>query len=142
MGLKGRLLLVEPESMVALGMKVFLSELGYEICGIARNALEALRLAEALRPNLALVDHQLDPACDGLTVARELDRRFSIPSVLISDRIDEALIQEGCILAFLSKPFAPEHLTRVVEAGLDWLRNETLLEWRAPGLLIPWRRRH
>lgn len=142
MGRRQKLLLVEPEKMVAAGMSMFLTELGYEVCGIARNAAEGLRLTKLHHPILALVDMQLEPACDGLGMARELDRRHGVPSVLITDRLDPRLTCNTFVVTLLSKPFAPEHLTQAVEAGLDWLRYETMADRKGPGRPIPWRRRH
>ncbi len=56
MASKLRLLIAEDDELVVLGLTLVIEQLGYEVCGIARTAAEAVDLAERHRPDLALVD--------------------------------------------------------------------------------------
>jgi len=64
-----KVLIVEDDALIALGMTDVLSFAGFEIVGPVSGVSEALRLAEAARPSVAVVDislagrvHALDPA--------------------------------------------------------------------------------
>jgi DNA-binding NarL/FixJ family response regulator len=68
-----------------------LSSHGYEVVGEAADAAEALNAAEALRPEIVLLDVGL-PDSDGFEVARRLSERQPETSVvLISSRDREDL---------------------------------------------------
>jgi DNA-binding NarL/FixJ family response regulator len=65
-------LVVEDEALVALYLEDTLDALGYQCCGVADSAEEAISLAATQRPALALVDVGLRGSRDGIAVAAEL----------------------------------------------------------------------
>lgn len=65
-------LIVEDEPLVALYLEDTLDVLGYQCCGVADSAEEAIALATTLRPGLALVDVGLRGNRDGIAVASDL----------------------------------------------------------------------
>src|SRR3546814_18717910 len=65
-------LIVEDEALVALFLEDTLDTLGYRCCGVADNAEEAVSLAQARRPALALVDVGLRGDRDGIALAADL----------------------------------------------------------------------
>jgi len=65
-------LVVEDEALIAFFLEDTLDELGYRCCGIADSADEALTLARAERPAVALVDVGLRGNRDGVEVANAL----------------------------------------------------------------------
>ena len=67
-----RVLIVEDEALVAFYLEDTLDELGYQCCGVADSAEEAIALAETQRPALAFVDVGLRGSRDGIAVASEL----------------------------------------------------------------------
>jgi len=77
-----RVLLVDDHSDVLEGLSRLLSVLGYDVRA-ARNPLDAIELAEAFRPQIAILDIGL-PTMDGYALARELRTRLGIPPVLIA----------------------------------------------------------
>ena len=65
-------LLAEDHTLVRSGIRALLERAGgYQVVGEASNGREALRLAGALTPDLALVDVAM-PELDGIAVAREM----------------------------------------------------------------------
>ncbi len=79
---------------------------GLEIVGLASSGQEALRLAEALRPEVALVDVQLGEE-DGLEVTRQLSadgRPIAVVLISTHSRDDLAeLIADSPAVGFLPK---------------------------------------
>ncbi|WP_236025273.1 response regulator [Arenibaculum pallidiluteum] len=120
-----RVLVVEDEILVQMGLICFLEALGHQVCGGAANAADAVALAEEQRPDLVLMDIRLAADGDGVTVAQEIRDRCDIPSVFISANLDNATVaraRRARPLAFIHKPFDPGDLQRVLE-GADAPRS-------------------
>ena len=69
-----RILIAEDEQVVALDVESGLDELGYEVVSVVSSAVEAVRLTEETRPDLVLMDIQLDGPTDGIAAAGSLRR--------------------------------------------------------------------
>jgi CheY-like chemotaxis protein len=101
-----RCLLVDDNQEFLASASRLLESQGLEIVGSASSGAEALRLADELRPDVALVDVQLGEE-DGLEVTRRLSaggRRLAV--VLISTHSQEdvaELIAETPAVGFLPK---------------------------------------
>lgn len=80
-----RVLVVEDETIVAMYLTDMLEELSYEVCGVAANAADALKIAERERPALALVDIGLAGPQDGIETAQALRERFAVGSIFMSE---------------------------------------------------------
>lgn len=116
-----RIAIVEDEALVAFEMEAHLTEAGHEVVGIADTFEEAVRLIEATRPDLALVDIQLAAGSNGLDVARALHERgitclFSTGNCPGQAR-DDAV---GC----LHKPYGQWQLLDAVAAAGAIARDE------------------
>ena len=78
-----RVLLVDDHNDVIVGLSRLLSVLGYDVRA-TRSPLDAIELAEAFRPQIAILDIGL-PMMDGYTLARELRSRLAdSPPILIA----------------------------------------------------------
>jgi DNA-binding NarL/FixJ family response regulator len=64
-----RLLLADDHGLFLEGLGNLLQAGGYQVVGAARDGLEALQLARALRPDTILMDIRM-PRCDGITATR------------------------------------------------------------------------
>jgi len=114
MGSNLRLLIAEDNELVVLGLTLVIEQLGYEVCGIARTAGEAVDLAERHRPDLALVDVALADGSDGLSAAREISGRLSIPVIVCSAHATAADARGAGASHFLMKPFGIDALAEAV----------------------------
>ena len=89
----------------------------------ARDGEEALRLAQAQKPNLAVLDVMM-PKLDGFELTRRLraDSATSrMPIILLTARGQEADVQQGFAAGaddYLRKPFSPQELRARVQAIL------------------------
>ncbi|MHC1699527.1 MAG: HD domain-containing phosphohydrolase [Humidesulfovibrio sp.] len=129
---KGRILVVEDEAIVALGIQSSLERLGYEVAGRAATGSEALDLAEAARPDLVLMDVMLNGGgMDGIDTAQELHERFNVPVVYLSAVIDEKTLDRAKRtdpFGYIAKPFRDHELALAIEVALYKSRTEAQLQ--------------
>lgn len=83
---------------------------------VAGNGLEALRLLDAHRPDVILLDLRM-PVMDGPTFARCCWERFGheIPIIVMSAHINDVPFERFPVAGFLAKPFDLKHLSALVE---------------------------
>ncbi|MDR7869167.1 MAG: response regulator transcription factor [Sporomusaceae bacterium] len=79
-----RLLLVDDNLLYIEGLKGYLQDNGVEVVGTAGDGLEALAKVEMLRPDMIVMDVQMD-GCDGIEATRLIKRDFpEIEIVMLS----------------------------------------------------------
>ncbi len=91
-----RILIADDHAVVRSGLRALLQKAPeLEVVGEAENGPEALRLAEALRPDLVLLDITM-PQDDGIKVAKQLKQRHPELVVLfLTMHEDEGLLHEA-----------------------------------------------
>jgi DNA-binding NarL/FixJ family response regulator len=114
-----RVVLADDQDLMRGGLKVILeSEPGMNVVGEARTGAEAVRLVEALEPDVVCLDVQM-PDVDGLEAARRIAGLSSRTAVLIlttfdrDDYLFEAL--RAGASGFLLKNASPEKLIEAVQ---------------------------
>jgi len=128
---KGRILVVEDEAVVALGIQNNLERLGYEVVGRASTGQEALALAQAAGPDLVLMDVMLGGGMDGIATALELHERFNLPVVYLSAATDEKTLDRAKRtdpFGYITKPFKDHELSLTIEVALYKSRTESQLQ--------------
>ena len=114
---KPRALVVEDQALLAIELEILLAEAGFEVVGTAMDSANALGLVRARRPDLALLDLNLN---DGLTGPR-------VAATMADEKLGRALFVTGQAnllpndlhgaLAVIDKPFELGAMT----AGLRYL---------------------
>ena len=120
-------LLGEDDETEALGLKMFLREVGHVVVGCVGTAPDAVRAAQVHRPDLVLMDVSLASAADGIDAAFEIWLRWNIPSVLLAegaDRVTLARARRARPLEILTKPVPPQQL-RFALVGAGALLDRT-----------------
>lgn len=116
---KPRILIVEDESLIALSLKVELTQAGYPVCGTAVRGEEAVTKALDLRPDIILLDIGLKGGIDGFTVAERVQAATQdIGIVFVSGYIDEMTSEQAAKyrpLGCMSKPISLHQLRLVLE---------------------------
>jgi two-component system, NarL family, response regulator LiaR len=116
-----RVLVVDDHAVVREGLRTFLElQEGIAVVGEAADGEEAVRQAEALRPDVIVMDLVM-PRLDGVGAMRELRRRLPSARVIVLTSFveDERLlpaIQAGAA-GYLLKNVAPAELARAVRAA-------------------------
>ena len=120
-----RVLIVEDEAVIALELEAMIEDLGHTVVAIAASEAEAVRLSQAKRPSLILMDVRLGRGGDGINAAHVILQAMKVPIVFCSayarDPGTRARMEQIRPSGILSKP--------IVQADL----KETL-ERLAPGL--------
>ena len=112
-----RVLVAEDEALIRLDLTESLRELGYEVAAEAADGESALRLAQSLAVDVALLDISM-PQLDGLSVAAELSAAGTCAVVVVtafSQREVVARAVESGAMAYVVKPFTPADLAPAIE---------------------------
>jgi AmiR/NasT family two-component response regulator len=107
-----RVLVAEDETLIRLDLCALLEAAGHEVCAQAKDGTEAVALARALQPDLALLDVRM-PRLDGIDAARSILDERPIPVVIVSAYTERALVDravESGVFGYLAKPFRGEDL--------------------------------
>ena len=111
-----RTLIVDDEPLAVERMQVVCSRIaGLHLVGTASDGAQALRLVDALAPDLVLLDMTM-PEVDGLSVARELATRETRPAIVFVTAHDNYAVEAFDLEAvdYVLKPVDAERLERAV----------------------------
>jgi len=89
---KRRALIVEDEFLIALDLEETLCALGFDVCGLASNAREAVSLATSSLPDVVLMDVYLEEGHQGIKAARWLREACEIPVLFVTAHSDEGTV--------------------------------------------------
>jgi response regulator NasT len=116
---KLRILIADDESIIRLGLKTMLAEMGHEVT-MAADGREALRVAHQKQFDFAIFDVKM-PFTDGLDAARALYRYRPTPILLLTAFSDRELIEKAArlpIQGYLVKPVKEDQLAASIEVAL------------------------
>jgi two-component system, response regulator PdtaR len=117
-----RILVVEDDYFVAIDLEGGLREAGIQVIGPVPTAEEALALAKAERPVLALMDIRLAGAKDGIEVALELYRELGIRCIFASAHVEPPYRQRAAgaaPLGWVQKPYTIATVVAAVKKALS-----------------------
>lgn len=112
-----RTLIVDDEPLAIERLQLICArEPAIEVVGTASDGAAALRLTDALSPDLLLLDIAM-PELDGIGVARALARRGDSPAIIFVTAFDSFAVEAFDIEAvdYVLKPVAPDRLARAVQ---------------------------
>lgn len=125
--MSGRILIVEDEYIVAADLATKLIKLGYEVVGTAASGGEATQLAEQHRPDVVLMDIQLQGSMSGTEAAEVIRQKTGCPIIFVTAFAavflrDPAIMQPPGLC--ISKPFSSTQL----KAALRTVLNDPLVQ--------------
>jgi DNA-binding response OmpR family regulator len=112
------LLIVEDDTITAMTLQDALEDSGYLVMDLTGRHQDAINAAQAGKPDLALVNIELQGRDDGIALARDLTA-MGIPVLFISGQSSRASSAQTAAVGSLPKPYTP---TEMVEA-VDYLLN-------------------
>lgn len=125
-----RILVVEDEAIVAKDIENALHGLGYSVPAVAASGEAAIEKAEALHPDLVLMDIRLKGQIDGVKAAGEISGRLGIPIVYLTAHADQQTLRRAKStqpLGYILKPFDERDLNAAIELALHRHRAQLTL---------------
>ncbi|WP_020569810.1 response regulator transcription factor [Neolewinella persica] len=116
-----RILIVEDEAIIATEIEFSLRKLGYQIVGKARNGDKALDLLASTKPDLALLDIDIQGTLSGIDLARIIRDKYNYPFVFLtafSDRATLERVKDTMPYGYIVKPFNGGELLTTIELAL------------------------
>ena len=117
---KLKTLIVDDEPLAVERMQVICSKIPeLQVVGTASDGAQALRLVEALQPDLMLLDMTM-PEIDGISVAKSLSKKSERPAVVFVTAHDNYAVEAFDLDAvdYVLKPVKPERLERAVARAI------------------------
>jgi len=124
-----RILIVEDDTLVGMGLRAQLEKLGHKVIGQAASAAEAKELFRDEKPDVVLMDIRLD-GVDGISLAAELLAQRRVPMVIITAYGDKELIQRAGlsgVFGYLIKPVTAEGLQAQIEIAVRRFQSQEQL---------------
>ena len=134
-----RILVIEDDASIVLLLTKMLPRLGYEVVAIAASGRDAIRQAEASRPDLALIDIKLEGNQDGIEVAAHLRACHNLPIIYLTAYADADTLRRAKETqpdGYLIKPFHEINLQAAIQMALHRHKMQQALrdseeKWRA-----------
>ncbi len=120
-----RTLIVDDEPLAVERLQILCAQTkGISLIGTASDGEAALRLIEALSPELVLLDISM-PGLDGLGVAKALEWQVPRPAIIFCTAFDHFAVSAFDVAAvdYLLKPVAPERLAKAVARVTEAIRS-------------------
>jgi len=114
-----RILIAEDETIIRLDLRDVLERAGHEVCAEARDGEEAVALAQAEHPELAILDVKM-PRLDGIETARRILAERPIPIVMLTAYGQDELVAravEAGVFGYLVKPFRETDLLPAIQTA-------------------------
>ena len=114
-----RILIAEDETIIRLDLRDLLERAGFDVCAEARDGVEAVELARASLPDLAIMDVKM-PRLDGIEAARTILDERPIPIVMLTAYGQAELVSravEAGVFGYLVKPFRESDLLPAIETA-------------------------
>jgi two-component system, sensor histidine kinase len=116
-----QILVVEDEGIVALDIQGKLESMGYQVPRIVSSAEDAIAAATQMKPDLVLMDIQLEGDLDGIDAATRINEDLAIPVVYLTAYSDERTLERAKAarpFGYLLKPFEERELYTTVEIAI------------------------
>lgn len=100
-----RVLIVEDEAIILMQLQLLVEEAGHNVVGTAMSAREAIPLIDTRKPEVVLLDLQLQDGSSGFDVARAARRHDDVLTVFLTANFLKVSNQMEGAMAVIAKPF-------------------------------------
>jgi response regulator NasT len=127
-----RVLIVEDDTLVGLGVRAHLERLEHTVVGQAANEAEALELFRTHQPDLVIADIRLNNnssgGTEGIDLAEKLQAEKPCPVIILSAYSDDELIRRAAgagVFGYLIKPATREALAAQIAVAMQRFSDES-----------------
>ena len=114
--------IVEDELIIAEKIKRALLSVGYLVCEPASSYEEALDMIAQEKPDMLLLDVNLNAKKDGIDLAEQINKQYGLPFIFLTANSDSHTVERAKKVkpgAFLVKPFQKEDLFASIEIAFN-----------------------
>lgn len=125
-----QILIVEDEYVIAANLHENLETLGYGVADIASSAMEAVEKAVELRPDLVLMDIQLQGEIDGIQAAEQIWNQLQIPVIYVTGHSDKSTLDRAKVtfpFGYILKPVKGKELYVAIETALSRYKRDQVM---------------
>ncbi|MBN1935859.1 MAG: PAS domain S-box protein [Anaerolineae bacterium] len=118
---QARILIVEDELLVGRNIAYKLEQAGHEVVGIATNSDDAIQIAAQSKPDLIVMDIQLEDGIDGIQAAKQIQSQMNVPIIYLTAHADDEILNRARVtepFGYILKPFQDRELFSNVEIAL------------------------
>ena len=118
---EARIFFIEDDEIVAKVIEWRLNNLGYSVCGSAKNGVDAIALIKEKEPDLVLLDIELEGSMDGIEVGEFLSSQTTIPFIYLTAHTEDSILKRAKNTGskgYVKKPFSDDDLRVAIELAL------------------------
>lgn len=115
---KHKVLIVEDEALIAMGLRLYITNLDALVCGVVSTGKQAVQIAADENPDLVLMDIHLPGGMDGIQAAAAILRNRKTHIAFVTGYMTKEIIERTAALdplAFLEKPVEMGELKKLLE---------------------------
>ncbi|RXK00239.1 signal transduction protein [Arcobacter sp. CECT 8986] len=115
------ILIVEDETVLAIGMEYSLQNMGYNISGIESSAQNAINHVRQNRPDIIIMDINLKGDVSGTTAAKQIWQYYKVPIIFLTSYSDEKTIKKAIECepyGYLLKPCKDDELNIAIQVAI------------------------
>lgn len=107
---------------MAMDMERMLTHIGYEVLPNVNNYDEALQLLDTTKPDLVLLDINLNDTKTGIDLSQRIQQQYKLPFIYITSHSDKTTVDQAIVTkpsGYLLKPFDENDLYTAIEVALS-----------------------
>jgi len=115
-------LIVEDDPLIAEDIRETLSNVNYNVVGLAYNKKDALNLLANTSPDIALLDINLGDNLDGILIAEEINTTYQIPFLYLTSYSNKEIldkVKHTLPMGYIVKPFDEADLFTAIEIAVS-----------------------
>ncbi len=116
-----RVLVVEDESIVAMGIKHKLQNLGHSVVDMVATGEDAIKSARENHPEIILMDIVLKGEIDGIEATQIIRKKQDIPVIYLTAYADEEMLSRAKVTepyGYIIKPFKSSEINANIEMAI------------------------
>lgn len=116
-----RVLIVEDDPIIAEDIKEMLSNVNYSTLGVAYDKTDAIEMIDRLKPDLVLLDINLEGNYEGFEIADQINKKRKIPFIYLTSYSGKEILEKAKYtmpMGYIVKPFNESELFSTIEISL------------------------
>ncbi len=117
-----KILIVEDDKMLSTIFEMFVSDLGFELVGIAKSGKLAVEICKQKKVDVILMDVHINGEMDGIETSIIIGEKFNIPVIFISSDLSTDTIKRAIVkntYGYLVKPIYKNNLKTTIEFAYE-----------------------